>query len=81
MAEDALLTTIATSGHARHFEQGAMVVMEADGAVRALVGGKDYGESRLPTAPPTPTASPALRSSLTSTSPRSKRENTRRTPS
>ena len=47
MAEDALETTIATSGHARHFEQGAMVVMETDGAVRALVGGKDYGESQF----------------------------------
>jgi penicillin-binding protein 1A len=47
MAEDALETTIATSGRARHFEQGAMVVMELDGAVRALVGGKDYGESQF----------------------------------
>jgi penicillin-binding protein 1A len=47
MAEDALETTIATSGKARHFEQGAMVVMELDGAVRALVGGKDYGESQF----------------------------------
>ncbi|HEX7532054.1 MAG TPA: PBP1A family penicillin-binding protein, partial [Methyloceanibacter sp.] len=47
MAEDALETTIATSGHARHFEQGAMLVMETDGAVRALVGGKDYGESQF----------------------------------
>jgi penicillin-binding protein 1A len=47
MAEDALETTIATSGHARHFEQGAMIVMELDGAVRALVGGKDYGESQF----------------------------------
>ncbi len=47
MAEDALETTIATSGRARHFEQGAMVVMELDGAVRALVGGKDYGDSQF----------------------------------
>ncbi|HET9574583.1 MAG TPA: PBP1A family penicillin-binding protein [Methyloceanibacter sp.] len=47
MAEDALETTIATSGKARHFEQGAMIVMEPDGAVRALVGGKDYGESQF----------------------------------
>jgi len=47
VAEDALETTIATSGHARHFEQGAMLVMETDGAVRALVGGKDYGESQF----------------------------------
>ena len=47
MAEDALEGTIAQSGRARHFEQGAMVVMETDGAVRALVGGKDYGESQF----------------------------------
>ena len=47
MAEDALEGTIAQSGRARHFEQGAMVVMENDGAVRALVGGKDYGESQF----------------------------------
>jgi penicillin-binding protein 1A len=47
MAEQALEGTIAQSGRARHFEQGAMVVMETDGAVRALVGGKDYGESQF----------------------------------
>ncbi len=47
MAEQALEGTIAQSGRARHFEQGAMVVMENDGAVRALVGGKDYGESQF----------------------------------
>jgi penicillin-binding protein 1A len=47
MAEDALEGTIAQSGRARHFEQGAMVVMESDGAVRALVGGKDYIESQF----------------------------------
>jgi penicillin-binding protein 1A len=47
MAENALEDTIAQSGRARHFEQGAMIVMENDGAVRALVGGKDYGESQF----------------------------------
>lgn len=47
MAEQALEGTIAQSGHARRFEQGAMIVMENDGAVRALVGGKDYGESQF----------------------------------
>jgi penicillin-binding protein 1A len=47
MAEQALEDTIAQSGRARHFEQGAMIVMENDGAVRALVGGKDYGESQF----------------------------------
>jgi penicillin-binding protein 1A len=47
MAENALEETIAQSGRARHFEQGAMIVMENDGAMRALVGGKDYGESQF----------------------------------
>jgi penicillin-binding protein 1A len=47
MAEQSLQDTIATSGKARHFEQGAMIVMENDGAVRALIGGKDYGESQF----------------------------------
>ncbi len=47
MAEQALEDTIAQSGRARHFEQGAMIVMENDGAVHALVGGKDYGESQF----------------------------------
>ena len=28
-------------------EQAAMVVMEPDGAVRAMVGGRDYGQSQF----------------------------------
>jgi penicillin-binding protein 1A len=47
MAEQSLQQVIAQNGRARHFSQGAMVVMETDGAVRALVGGKDYGESQF----------------------------------
>jgi penicillin-binding protein 1A len=47
MAEQSIQQTIQQSGRARNFEQGAMVVMESDGAVRALVGGKDYGESQF----------------------------------
>jgi penicillin-binding protein 1A len=47
MAENALEDTIAQSGRARHFEQGALVSMELDGTVRAMVGGKDYGESQF----------------------------------
>ncbi len=46
-AEKAIEDTIAQSGRSRHFDQGAMVVMESDGALRALVGGKDYGESQF----------------------------------
>ena len=47
MAEQSLQQTIAQFGRARSFDQGAMVVMETDGAVRAIVGGKDYGESQF----------------------------------
>ncbi len=46
-AEQSLVQTIKQYGHARNFDQGAMVVMEPDGAVRAVVGGKDYGESQF----------------------------------
>lgn len=47
MAEDALGQTIKQSGRARNFDNGALVSMEPDGAVRAMVGGKDYGESQF----------------------------------
>jgi penicillin-binding protein 1A len=47
MAEQSLQQTLAQYGRARSFDQGAMVVMEPDGAVRAVVGGKDYGESQF----------------------------------
>ncbi len=47
IAEQSLQQTLAQSGRSRNFDQGAMVVMETDGAVRALVGGKDYGESQF----------------------------------
>jgi len=46
-AEQSLQQTVAQSGRGRHFDQGAMVVMEPDGAVRAMVGGKDYNESQF----------------------------------
>jgi penicillin-binding protein 1A len=47
MAEQSLQQTIATNGRTRHFDQGAMVVLETDGAARAIVGGKDYGASQF----------------------------------
>jgi penicillin-binding protein 1A len=47
MGEQSLQQTITQYGHGRSFSQGAMVVMENDGALRALVGGKDYGESQF----------------------------------
>ncbi len=47
MAEDALTQTVKKFGRSRNFDQGALVSMETDGAVRAMVGGKDYGESQF----------------------------------
>jgi len=47
-AQEALVTTLRSTG-ARRGNQfaGALVAMEPDGAVRALVGGIDYGESQF----------------------------------
>ena len=47
MAEDAIEKTLRQFGRSRNFDQGALVSMETDGAVRAIVGGKDYGESQF----------------------------------
>lgn len=46
-AEEALLSTLRQSGRAMHVNSGALVAMDPDGAVRALVGGPDYGESQF----------------------------------
>jgi penicillin-binding protein 1A len=46
-AEIALVDTVNKYGRSRHFNNGALVSMETDGAVRAMVGGKDYGESQF----------------------------------
>ena len=46
-AEQALLTTLRQHGRAQNAKSGAMVAMEPDGAVRAVVGGIDYGESQF----------------------------------
>ena len=46
-AEEALLSTLRQSGRASHVSSGALVSMDPDGAVRALVGGPDYGESQF----------------------------------
>jgi penicillin-binding protein 1A len=46
-AEVAIDKTLKQFGRARNFDQGALVSMETDGAVRAMVGGKDYGESQF----------------------------------
>ncbi|MCC6734545.1 MAG: PBP1A family penicillin-binding protein [Bauldia sp.] len=46
-AEDALQSTLRQSGEAFSVRQGAAVILEPDGAVRAMVGGQDYGESQF----------------------------------
>ncbi|MEG6510109.1 PBP1A family penicillin-binding protein [Methyloligella sp. 2.7D] len=47
MAEQAIHQTMVRYSRSRRFDQGALVAMESDGAVRAMVGGKDYGESQF----------------------------------
>ena len=47
VAEQALISTIRQEGKSKNAKSGAIVAMETDGAVRALVGGLDYGESQF----------------------------------
>jgi penicillin-binding protein 1A len=46
-ADHALQSTIRLEGRAARAKSGALVAMEPEGAVRALVGGVDYGESQF----------------------------------
>lgn len=46
-AEDALINVIRQAGRSANVSSGALVSMEPDGAVRAIVGGMDYGESQF----------------------------------
>jgi penicillin-binding protein 1A len=46
-AEKALVDELAQKGQKLDVEQGALVAMTPDGAVRALVGGKNYAESQF----------------------------------
>jgi penicillin-binding protein 1A len=46
-AEEALVTTLRSARRRSNPFAGALVAMEPDGAVRALVGGIDYGESQF----------------------------------
>jgi len=46
-AEQALISTVRQEGKSKRTNSGALVAMEPDGAVRALVGGLDYGESQF----------------------------------
>ncbi|MFA5958134.1 PBP1A family penicillin-binding protein [Hyphomicrobium sp.] len=46
-AEEALNAALRKDGPPNHFSSGAIVMMETDGKVKALVGGPDYGESQF----------------------------------
>lgn len=46
-ADAAVEASLRQHGQAYGASQGAMVVMDNDGAVRAMVGGRDYGESQF----------------------------------
>lgn len=46
-AEEAVQSYIRQQGRALRFNSGALVAMETNGAVRALVGGPDYGENQF----------------------------------
>jgi penicillin-binding protein 1A len=46
-AEDIVRTAVETNGEQRGFSQGALVAMDVDGTVRALVGGVDYAKSQF----------------------------------
>ena len=46
-SEEALTAALKREGVPLHFNSGAIVLMETDGKVRAIVGGPDYGESQF----------------------------------
>jgi penicillin-binding protein 1A len=46
-AEQALEDSLRQYGREYNVKQGATVLMDVDGAVRAMVGGRDYGESQF----------------------------------
>ena len=46
-AEKALEDSLRQYGHEYKAKQGAAVLMDVDGSVRAMVGGRDYGESQF----------------------------------
>ena len=46
-ADTVIEDNLRESGRAYHVKQAAMVVMEPDGALRAIVGGRDYGASQF----------------------------------
>src|SRR5215211_6165663 len=47
ISEQAVESSLRQYGREYHAKQAAAVLMESDGAVRAIVGGRDYGESQF----------------------------------
>src|SRR4030095_12723294 len=47
VAETAIADILARSGPRNAVNQGALVALSSDGAVRAMVGGRDYGQSQF----------------------------------
>ena len=45
-AEVDVRNMVLKSGKARHFSQGALVAMDPDGDIKAMVGGIDYNQSQ-----------------------------------
>ncbi|MEI3849907.1 MULTISPECIES: transglycosylase domain-containing protein [Ensifer] len=46
-AEDSVESSLRQYGESFHVKQGALVMLENGGALRAMVGGRDYGESQF----------------------------------
>lgn len=46
-AEQELLNIIQSHGEERHIEQGAIIMLENTGAVKAMIGGRNYQESQF----------------------------------
>jgi penicillin-binding protein 1A len=46
-AENAIESSLRQYGHEYHAKQAATVVMDLDGGVRSMVGGRDYGQSQF----------------------------------
>ena len=47
LSDETINSAVSKEGKASHFNAAAMVVMETDGAVKAITGGLDYGESQF----------------------------------
>ncbi|MEL6289989.1 MAG: penicillin-binding transpeptidase domain-containing protein, partial [Pseudomonadota bacterium] len=47
VAQETITNTVRENGRSKRIDQGALVSLETDGAIRALVGGVDYGDSQF----------------------------------